>query len=230
MKNILLMALCGLSILLATSCEKEAVTETFSFNFSEQQHGWAVGFADYSDAYEQLELEGKLAPLPQPLNPSGKTMGLKVQGDNRPDDLFMFVKRKVTGLQPLQNYTLRMDIRLASDAPKGQIGIGGAPGEAVFLKAGAVTEEPTVRKNAAGYYTINIDKGNQAQGGKDMKVVGDVAKPDDKPGYASLIRQIDNLSVKTNAQGECWLIVGTDSGYEGMTRLYYQTIIATLKE
>jgi hypothetical protein len=42
----------------------------FSFDFSQQAHDWTVGFADYTDAYENLQLEGKIAPLPNEINPS----------------------------------------------------------------------------------------------------------------------------------------------------------------
>jgi hypothetical protein len=32
------------------------------------------------------------------------------------------------------------------------------------------------------------------------------------------------LSVKSSASGDLWLLVGTDSGFEGQTELYYQRI------
>lgn len=223
MKHHIFLAAFGL--LWATSCVKEEdPIDPVSFDFARQQHDWSAGFADYTDAYENLELKAEMALLPEPLNPSGKTTGFMVQGDNRPDDLFMFIRRKMTGLKPNRQYTINATIQFASDAPAGGIGIGGAPGEAVFMKAGAVNFEPTVSKNAQGTYTINLDKGNQGQGGKDMKIIGNVAKTDDSPGYASLVRKAYGIKVKTNDQGEFWLIIGTDSGYEGMTRLFYQKI------
>jgi hypothetical protein len=225
MKHIVFFAVLGLGMVWATSCDKEEdPIDPVSFDFAKQQHGWVAGFADYTDVYEGLELNAEMALLPEPLNPSGKITGFKVQGDNKPDDLFMFIKRKMTGLKPNKQYTVDATIRFASDAPIGGIGIGGAPGEAVFMKAGAVNFEPTVSKNAQGTYTVNLDKGNQGQGGKDMKIIGNIAKPDDGPGYVSLVRKAEDITVKTNDQGEFWLIIGTDSGYEGMTRLYYQQI------
>lgn len=231
MKNSLIMAFLGLGLLGASSCHKECLpTNTFSFDFSKHQHAWEAGFSDYGEEYVDLELLAEMAPLPEPLNPSGKLLGYKVQGNNRPDDLFMFLKHQVDGLEPNQTYEVEMEITVASDAPKGMIGIGGAPGEAVFMKAGAVAQEPIVTKNAQGRFLVNLDKGNQGEGGKDMVVIGNMAKVDDKPGYASLIRRVENLKVKTDAQGACWLVVGTDSGYEGLTRLYYQKIEARFFE
>lgn len=231
MKHNIYWAVLGLSLLWATSCKKEEdPIQPISFDFAKQQHNWVAGFADYSDAYGDMELKAEMAPLPDAVNPSRKDTGFKVQGHNRSDDLFMFIKRKMTGLKPNQNYTIKVDIRLASDAPKGSVGIGGAPGESVYLKAGAVTTEPTVSKNAQGAYVLNLDKGNQAQGGKDMKVIGDIAKADNTTGYATITRRAEGVAVKTNTQGEYWLIIGTDSGYEGLTRLYYQKIDVEIGE
>ena len=36
------------------------------------------------------------------------------------------------------------------------------------------------------------------------------------------------LSVSTDAEGRAWLIVGTDSGFEGLSALYYARISYTL--
>lgn len=230
MKNNFFLAVIGLSLLWAVSCEKAETPISFTFDFALQQHSWVAGFADYSDVYENLDLKAEMAPLPDPLNPSGKITGFKIQGHNSSDDLFMFIKRKLTGLKPNQTYHVTAGIQFASDAPKGAVGIGGAPGESVFLKAGAVTSEPIVSKNTAGRYLINLDKGNQGQSGRDMRIIGNVAKADDQSGYASIIRNAKGIKVTTNAQGECWLIIGTDSGYEGLTRLYYQKIEVDLTE
>lgn len=37
------------------------------------------------------------------------------------------------------------------------------------------------------------------------------------------------LVIAANEQGEIWLLVGTDSGFEGKTTLYYEGIGATLR-
>jgi hypothetical protein len=217
--------------LFTTACRKDNAQPVtpFSFDFNQQSHGWVAGFADYTDAYENLQLEGKIAPLPAEINPSLKANGYKVQGDNQPDDLFMFLKRKVTGLEPNTPYAVEISVEVASNAPRGAVGIGGAPGEAVFFKAGATVKEPVSAKNTEGRYLMNIDKGNQGQGGADMKIIGNAANGSDKERYVTLKRKATDLRVTTNDKGECWLIVGTDSGYEGMTVLYYQNIAAKFR-
>jgi hypothetical protein len=36
-------------------------------------------------------------------------------------------------------------------------------------------------------------------------------------------------AVTANQFGELWLLIGTDSGFEGITSLYYQSISVTLR-
>ena len=48
----------------------------------------------------------------------------------------------------------------------------------MFVKAGASTIEPATVIDASGHSRMNIDKGNQARGGTQMVVIGDVAHPD----------------------------------------------------
>ncbi len=72
-------------------------------------------------------------PLPAPLQPSP---ALFLGGDNRSDDLFMFYKAHVGGLLPGASYFVRFEVEVATNVPMGCVGIGGAPGESVWVKAG----------------------------------------------------------------------------------------------
>ena len=99
------------------------------------------------------------------------------------------------------------------------------------MKAGASTVEPVAEEGDNRHLRMNIDKGNQARGGQSMVVVGNVAHPDvQRSEYR--IKTLDNaglpLAVDTDGEGRLWLIVGTDSGFEGLTTLYYSRIGYTL--
>ncbi len=78
---------------------------------------------------------------------------------------------------------------------------------------------------------MNVDKGNQSQSGTAASVAGNIANgipcEQASPYYPfALIERSHQhtTNVKANANGELWLLVGTDSGFEGLTRLYYQSI------
>ena len=119
------------------------------------------------------ELESDYRPLPDGLEGSG----IYVQGHNRSDDLFMFLKRQVGGLSPGATYAVSVWVDLVTNVPTGSVGIGGSPGSNVFVKAGASTIEPDTFEASNGYLRMNVDKGNQSRGGESMAVLGNVAHP-----------------------------------------------------
>ena len=209
--------------------ELERADAEFSYTFERDAEGWAVAFADLPVDYDPsiYELDSGHRPLPDGLQGSA----IYVQGHNRSDDLFMFLKRQVGGLIPGAAYAISVSIDLATNVPVGSFGIGGSPGSSVFVKAGASTLEPDTFEDSTGHLRMNIDKGNQARGGASMAVIGDLAHPEVEDREYRL-KTLDGLdlpvSVEADEEGRVWLVVGTDSGFEGLTRLYYTRISYTL--
>ncbi len=201
----------------------------FNFDFNIDTEGWTVGFADLPADFDNsiYELDHEHRPLPDGLGGSG----IYVQGHNRSDDLFMFVKKRVDGLRPNTAYTVSVSIDLATNVAAGLIGIGGSPGESVFVKAGASTIEPSYEEDSNGYLRMNIDKGNQSRGGESMVVLGNVAHSgvqNREYRIKTLGTSGSTLKVNADPEGQAWLIVGTDSGFEGLSRFYYDRISYTL--
>ena len=74
---------------------------------------------------------------------------------------------------------------------------------------------------------MNIDKGNQATEGESMIVLGKVGHfgvADEEYRIKTLDNQDRPLNVVTDSQGRVWLIVGTDSGFEGLSAFYFARI------
>jgi hypothetical protein len=209
------------------SFQAVSLAQTYNFDFSEGYEGWEGGFADYRISDSLLyELEFERTTLPSPLD--NREYALMISGMNRSDDLFMFIKKKITGLEPNTEYYLSIDVELASNAPTNAIGVGGSPGEGVALKAGGSAIEP--EKIISGdFYVMNIDKGNQGTPGSDIDTIGHIGVSDTTTVYTLINRNnFNNLKlIRTNSNGEFWLCIGTDSGFEGKTRLYYNKISVT---
>ena len=75
------------------------------------------------------------------------------------------------------------------------------------------------------YYRMNIDKSNQSQGGEDMMVIGDFSNDTDQNVYTlKSVTSQTPFQVQANSDGELWLVVGSDSGFEGTTSIYYSKI------
>jgi hypothetical protein len=205
-------------------------TVAVSYDFSSEDHGFSAGFADLPADYDEslYDLQHGHRDLPANL---GGGKALFISGANRSDDLWMYWKKQITGLVPGRLYELAMDLEFASSSAEGLVGIGGPPGEAVTVKLGATTRDPVAAPDKQGWLRMNIRKGNQSVGGKDLPAAGHVAKPaDGTENYVLLHR--DNRSTKRTvraaADGSLWLVFGTDSGFEGTTALYYTKLSAVL--
>ena len=207
----------------------EAQIGRWEFDFAASDHGFVAGFADYpSQDFEPALYDLVAGRRARPANLGGAP-ALFIGGSNRSDDLFMFWKKRITGLPPNTAVRLTMEIEFASKYAEGLIGIGGAPGESVIVKAGAVPFEPqaVIDPQNDNWWRMNLDKGNQSVGGADMTVVGHVGKPDDgTENYMPLVRGQHGaaLTAMTAADGSLWLIFGSDSGFEGRSELYYSRV------
>ena len=216
--------------LAVVSClpEQEIRLYSASFFFADSASGWKGDFADYPVDSSGYHLQVGLDTLPYNLNADSTKKAIRISGINRSDDLFMFIKRKVSGLRKNTTYEILFNVRLASNAPVGAVGIGGGPGESVYVKVGATTHEPKKELDDADIYRLNINKGNQSEGGENMIVIGHVGVAATTPQKYALIVRNNNSSnsvyATTDDRGDLWLIVGTESGFEGETTLYYTQI------
>jgi hypothetical protein len=207
-------------------------SRSFTFDFNNGNEGWNADFADLPSNYNQAtyELGVSHAELPSPVPVVRR--GIRIQGHNRSDDLFMFLKRKVTGLLPLRTYRVTYTVEFLSNAPESSFGIGGGPGSAVIVKAGATNFEPKATVDSRdGYLRLNADKGNQSAGGANLKVLGSIGIPGDQAVYTfkTLNGVTAPVTVTADSAGSVWLVLGTDSGYEGLTALYYTAMTASFE-
>lgn len=232
----LIILACSLVIALSGNAfaqQASASTVNLVFDFGSGDQGWQADFSDYPPATNNnnfYELQAGLRPLPAEIG-AGRT-GFFFQGSNHSADLFMFMKRRLTaadGIAANTRYQITFTLTFASNVQSGCFGIGGAPGESVYLKAGASSIEPIPFPNSQGWLVMNVDKGNQAQGGPAGSVAGNIANGlpcnlSYQP-YISVRRTHQHtFEVASNPSGDLWLLVGTDSGFEGRTNYYYQRV------
>lgn len=212
-----------LLILLAGGCSREPEQEFYLYNedfpFDTGTEGWEGDFADYL-AEDSIVCELQVDHIQLPSELAQNKKALMLSGINKNKNLFMFIKKKLNGLKPSTEYTLAYDIELASNTPK-------SSGEN-FLKAGASAIEP-VKYLSDDYFRLNIDKGYQSTGGKDMAVLGSISTNLNATSYTLLtLRSSSSMKVSTNSAGELWLTVGTDSSLQGVATVYYTRISVVL--
>lgn len=205
---------------------------TVRVDFSTGQQGWMAGFSDYPPADEAIyHLQSDYRALPAPLDTSQRA--LFISGVNRSDDLFMYWKGQIVGLSPGTRYRASFEVEFATNAPSGCAGVGGAPGENVWVKAGATDIEPESVLDGS-FLIMNIDKGNQSTSGDNAVVIGDVASSQTCDGgelqwELKLLSGMETVDVTADSVGRIWLLFGSDSGFESITSLYYTQVLATFE-
>jgi hypothetical protein len=194
--------------------------------------GWVAAFTDYQTGQDGIyEFESGIRALPAPLDTAQQAFMLSSM--NRSDDMFQYIRRQVAGLVPNAEYEVRFRVQLATNAASGCVGVGGAPGESVWLKAGAshVEPKPVTRE---GDVRLSVDKGEQASEGAAALILGDMANSSDACYNAPYeLKDFDSepraLRARTDGRGRIWLFAGTESGFESRTRIYITRMRADLQ-
>jgi hypothetical protein len=206
------------------------------YSFERRMQGFKAVFADLPEDWQGAlyELDYRRELLPVPL--SGFA-GLRLTGHNRSDDLAMLVTAPVRGLPPNTLYRVEVEAELATNVPHGCAGVGGSPGDSVYVKLGASGEEPmAIVDPMDGMLRLNIDFGTQSQDGANARVAGTLANSQDCANGVDVDYELKTLTtegqpmlITSSGDGSIWLIAGTDSAFEGFTQYYIVSLTARLE-
>jgi hypothetical protein len=206
------------------------------YSFERRAQGFTAVFADLPADWDQdtYELDFRREQLPVPLSDYS---GLRLTGHNRSDDLAMLVKSPVQGLEPNAVYRIELEAELATNVPHGCAGIGGSPGDSVYVKLGASGEEPLAETDPAeDWLRLNIDYGIQSNPGANARVAGTLGNSqncdngvDANWELKTVTTEGQPLLVSAGDDGMLWLIAGTDSAFEGLTQYYIVSLTGRLE-
>lgn len=195
-----------------------------TFDFERDDSGFTPIYADYpggegvEEFYELRHGHEKI-----PIDGAGK--GLFLSGSNHSDDLFMAYYKELAGFQPGRLYAFHVTFRLATNVDGGMIGVGGSPGASVYVKGGIAMEEPGRVQDELGYCRLNLDKGNQGQGGTDLALLGNLEKEKAVRSEEYEWKEFSfDARARADAEGRLWLVLGTDSGFEAVSSYYLDGI------
>lgn len=213
-----------------TSCSKEetgALEMNLNFDFSKEYQGWTYDISNYTEGEQQaIAFACKYTRLPQPLNTNKSALLLSAK--NMGGDLFFYIRRQITGLQPNTLYSINFQMELASNAPSAATEAGSA--NDVYVKVGASSSEPRTVKNGS-VYNFTLDKGvKKDSDGQDLKVIGNIGNGTTEPVYTLFERNSSNKTIvaETDAMGNLWLVVGFDSNYKSRTSLFISQLVINI--
>jgi len=189
--------------------------------------GWSAVFAEYPDGGNEFyELNSGIKNLPEPLDQTKKAFMLS--GNNHSDALQMWLVKQLSGLSPESRYSIETEVELASKYPDGSVGIGGSPGNSVHLVSKFATQGYTLEKGKTEGDNVQLVlKKVEAVLESVMNTdLGDVSITSDQYVYQLINRKKSSESnvVITDNDGKLWAVVGTWSGFEGISTLYYTRI------
>lgn len=202
---------------------EESILLPGAISFGGGAPGWIGGASDYLVAWDgqmDLVLEPRLAP-----GSSGAPDAFYTRGVNRSDDLFLFIKRRFTGLAPGRGYDARFCAKVVTN-------LGG---QNLIGKAGATTVEPVVgvvSMSGEPYFWMNVDKGLQANAGPDSRLLGRLrAFGDERAGYAATtLCTTEAMPVTADGDGAIWIYAGAESDFEGVGEAYWLRVDVQLTE
>lgn len=213
----------SLSVLAGSAVANTSPTQ-LEFDFNQSDSGFTPIFSDYpNETGVEAFYEFQSSHTDVPIVDAGK--GLYISGNNHSDDLFMGYYKKLTGLAPKTDYQFTIQFQLGTNVETDLIGIGGTPGESVFVKCGVASTEPKNHLDTLNHFRLNLDKSSQSQGGADLAMVGHLAKDvTNRPGEYEFKTVQTKVVATTDAAGSAYLVIGTDSGFEGITSYYLDDI------
>ena len=137
----------------------------------------------------------------------------------------MFFKGIVDGLSPDGSYAVTISVEVATDTPAGGVGVGGPPGESVWIKAGATAVEPLPVRDGS-YLRMNVYIGRQSAGGAQTVVLGDIAnsrscEQSRRWEIKSFQGRSTPVPISIPSNGQAWLLFGAGSGFEARTGIYF---------
>lgn len=196
----------------------------FADDFQGQTGAWVAGFSDVSaELADNVQFEGTVVGHPLHM----ARLALYLYGNNISDDLFMFWKRRVTGLVAGATYDVRMEVEYATQY---QEGCDAGVGPLVLIKMGAASLEPVVVELADGSLRTTLDKGEQFEEGSAIRILGD--HRNGVPGcvteapFAVRTRSSGARAVRVTADGlgAVWVVVGTESAFEVANAIYFSRV------
>jgi len=194
----------------------------YQFGVGQTTSGWAPGAVDFLAAEENdVGFVGDVRIRPE--ETLDLAPALYLQGANVSGDLFMYWYRMIDGFVPDAEYTLGVDIEYISRY--GRDCTSGA-GLTTWIKGGATNVEPVRSVDQSGWYRLNVDKGQHAQGGATIPTLGDIRTnalgciPNGPYSVWGRHTGQDAFRVRASSAGQLWLIIGIESTAAGTVDIY----------
>jgi hypothetical protein len=198
--------------------------KNYRSNFRQSITEWQSGYSNLSSGVTSTDTTFTITRTPLPTGLDTTVFSLEWKSYNLNSNAISYIKSEIKGLNPKHTYQVNFQLKLASAYPESS-----DAGKKVHLKVGALTFEPLSNPLTG---QINFDKGSPSQDGKDLNVLGNIAKESNRSGFGIIERNNSThpFTVQANDDGKIWLCIATDSEYVGTSQIYIESINVILSE
>jgi len=157
-------------------------------------------------------------------------IGYMLSSDNsQSGNIFMGLVKQIAAA-PNTNYALNFTVDFLTNVAAGCAGIGASPGDNVYVEVGATGANPSVGyTDSTGLFefqNLNTNVNLTLAGNFGSEMLKDCY---DTTRYVSKeLSTGTNYPVSSDDNGNIWLLVGTNSYFEGTTSIYWQNLNARL--
>ena len=220
-----IVATIGLLTGCGASTSKPSIGTDINYSFAQNIDGWEFGYSDYTTLTTPTDVEHihTISPI------QGASTALYMSGTNESSSLLLYTTRKVDGLLPKTIYKGKFTVTFASDTPAGCAGVGGSPGESVWL-IGAVSSTKPENRQTREDFRLNISRGNQSTAGDSSDVIGTIGvsgipcSGNNRQAAIKTLGPSKWIPFTTDDTGSAWILVGLDSGFESYSRIWLQNV------
>jgi len=203
--------------------------------FDEATLDWQGGFSDYPDSLKDaLNFQIERKELSNVFSADNHVLMLSAR--NPHGDLFYYIAKKFTDLEPSTSYQLSFSYEiLIEDVDQSVDSVD----TELYLKAGAITKEPETQlsfdsgNNLGSNFVLNADKGeNQIDGTDRIYFIRKVTDPiySTKPVIISGETSPGQVTVSTDINGNFWVIFGVDSKSKAELSFSFNTMVVFFKK
>jgi hypothetical protein len=209
-----------------------------NFDFSDGIEGWQASYANYAPSeQDSFKFSFDYGHFHMP-NDTTTIRAMVQTADNRNGKLFMYVKRRISGLTPYKKYNITFNVHFYSQLRESYNidSIGSTEGS--FLKIGTFKHEPvndTIPdvSNAGNFIIVpQFDPGQNDKDGADMIYLGKISYTNLKqaPDLLGAISRGKELEETADAEGKVWVAIGVSTNIMVYQSLYFSGIALQFEE
>jgi hypothetical protein len=231
----------GIAFLLSGCLNSDETTNPLLVSntvFAEDAEGWEAQFSEYEPGLEDSLKLSFTHDKFMATESIGEVTAVVQSGFATNSDLFMYIKRQISGFKPNTVYSVVFNLELYAQLNEDFSGDLEDNNNGSFLKASVYAEEPDTvivdDSNNPGMKIVltNFEKGDDKVTGPNMALIGklEYTSVNETPLLLIGTTEGDDLLGTTDSEGKMWMMIGVDTNQPIYQSIFYSFIGISFRE